>query len=75
MNLQFVLEAVTSTPLDVLIHDFTAPLGMNDTWFNSGNEDLTPDVYARVAATEFQIGALGPLEPQRPQPVRGTVRL
>jgi hypothetical protein len=35
MNLQFVLEAVTGTLLDQLIHDkFTGPLGMKDSWFN-----------------------------------------
>ncbi|KAF9003435.1 beta-lactamase/transpeptidase-like protein [Cyathus striatus] len=70
MSLQLVLEAVTSTPLDALVHDyFTLPLGMKDTYFNRGNKDMTE----RVAVTEFQIAALGPEEPQRPQPVWGTV--
>jgi len=74
MSLQFVLEAVTSLPLDKLIHDrFTAPLGMRDTWYNRGNVKLDDRLLRRVAATEYQIAALGEGEPQRPQPVWGTV--
>ncbi|KIJ53820.1 hypothetical protein M422DRAFT_42868 [Sphaerobolus stellatus SS14] len=75
MTLQFVLEKVTGLPLDKLIHDdFTAPLGMVDTWFNRGNVDIKdPVLKARIAAEEYQIGALGPSEPARPQPVWGTV--
>ncbi|KAF9457910.1 putative beta-lactamase [Collybia nuda] len=74
MSLQLVLEAVTSTPLDVLIRDeFTTPLGMYDTFFNRGNVALAPELLARVASTEFQIAVLGPTEPQRPQPVWGNV--
>ncbi|RDB30558.1 hypothetical protein Hypma_007144 [Hypsizygus marmoreus] len=74
MTVQFVLEAVTSLPLDQLIHDeFTAPLGMLDTWFNRGNKPLSKAQLERVAATEYQIGALGPGEPEREQPVWGTV--
>lgn len=74
MTLQFVLEAVTGRALDVLIRDgFTAPLGMNDTWFNRRNRDLGTAALQRIAATEYQIGALGPEEPQRTQPVWGTV--
>lgn len=76
MNLQFLLEAVTNVTLDKLIHDeFTAPLGMVDTWYNRGDlegPDQVPD-YARVATTEFQTALLGSGEPMRPQPVRGTV--
>lgn len=80
MTLQFVLEQVTSLPLDTLIHDqFTAPLGMVDTFFNRGNLDdpdgvnAPVDAYSRIAVTEFQIAALGPREPARPQPVRAQV--
>ncbi|TFK41654.1 putative beta-lactamase, partial [Crucibulum laeve] len=70
MSLQFVLEAVTSLPLDTLIHnEFTGPLGMVDTYFNRGNLPRKD----RIAAEEFQIGALGSTEPARPQPVWGTV--
>jgi CubicO group peptidase (beta-lactamase class C family) len=76
MNLQFVLEAVTGTLLDQLIHDkFTGPLGMKDSWFNRGNKALPQGLLKRVAATEFQIEVLGPTEPQRPQPVWGNVSI
>lgn len=74
MSLQFVLEQITAVPLDQLIHDrFTAPLGMLDTWYNRGNMKLDEGLLKRVAATEYQIAALGPQEPQREQPVWGTV--
>jgi len=74
MNLQIVLEQVTGTPLDQLLHDkFTGPLGMKDSWFNRGNKDLPKELHDRVAATEYQIEVLGPSEPQRPQPVWGKV--
>lgn len=74
MTLQLVLEAVTSTPLDILIRDhFTAPLGMHDTFFNRGNVALPTGILARTASTEFQIAVLGPTEPQRAQPVWGNV--
>ncbi|KAF5383292.1 hypothetical protein D9615_005025 [Tricholomella constricta] len=74
MALQFVLEEVTALPLDELIRDrFTAPLGMNDTWYNRGNEKLDEALLRRVAVTEYQIAALGAQEPQREQPVWGTV--
>ncbi|PFH47420.1 hypothetical protein AMATHDRAFT_6762 [Amanita thiersii Skay4041] len=70
MVLQFVLEAVTSRPLDQLLQeDFTGPLGMNDTFFNRGNADIRD----RIAPTEFEIEVQGPNEPDRPQPVWGTV--
>jgi CubicO group peptidase (beta-lactamase class C family) len=74
MNLQFVLEAVTGTPLDQLLQDkVTGPLGMKDTFFNRGNKVLSEKLMSRIAATEYQIEAVGPMEPQRPQPVWGTV--
>lgn len=70
MSLQFVLETVTGTPLDVLIQDdFTAPLGMVNSGFHRGNIDITRN----VAVTEYQVAVLGPTEPARPQPVWGTV--
>ncbi|KAG6909922.1 hypothetical protein DXG01_014442 [Tephrocybe rancida] len=74
MTMQFVLEKVTGLPLDILIEErFTGPLGMKDTWFNRGNRQLPPGLLERVAVTEYQIAALGDVEPQREQPVWGTV--
>ncbi|KAJ5808770.1 hypothetical protein N7474_010039 [Penicillium riverlandense] len=74
MNLRFVLERVTGMPIEDQIRSFTEPLGMASTFFNKGNigADDNP-YYSRMAPTEYQIEVLGPLEPQRPQPVRGTV--
>ncbi|KAF8635307.1 hypothetical protein AX17_003955 [Amanita inopinata Kibby_2008] len=70
MNLQFVLEAVTGITLDQLVHDdFTAPLGMNQSYFNRGNLFMQDG----IAPTEYQIEVLGPTEPNRPQPVWGQV--
>ncbi|KAK4501434.1 hypothetical protein PRZ48_007243 [Zasmidium cellare] len=74
MNLFLLLEKVTGKKLDVLVGDFTKPLGMASTFFNRGNVEgpaFTP--YRMMATQEFQIAVLGPSEPQRPQPVRGTV--
>lgn len=74
MTLMLVLERVTGRKLDALIGDFTRELGMRDTYFNRGNvEGPASPLYGRTAAQEFQIAVLGPGEPQRPQPVRGTV--
>lgn len=76
MSMMIVLETVTGRALDELIYDFTKQLGMSSTFFNRGNyEGLTHKTpfYNRTATQEFQIAVLGPLEPQRPQPVRGTV--
>ncbi|KAK0232449.1 putative beta-lactamase [Armillaria nabsnona] len=71
MTMQIVLEVVTGLTLDVLLErDFTGPLGMTDTFFNRGNLALDT---SRIAATEFQIAVQGADEPQRPQPVWGTV--
>lgn len=74
MSLALLLEEITHTPLDALIAEYTVPLGMKNTFFNRGNieGDAFPP-YPRMAAEEFQIEVLGPMEPQRPQPVRGTV--
>ncbi|KAF8067784.1 putative beta-lactamase [Lyophyllum atratum] len=74
MTMQFVLEKVTSLPLDTLIHErFTGPLGMKNTFYNRGNMDLPQQLLHRVAVTEFQTDVLGPTEPQRAQPIWGTV--
>lgn len=76
MSMMIVLETVTGRALDDLVYDFTKPLGMTSTFFNRGNiegrTNKTP-MYDLTATQEFQIAVLGPLEPQRPQPVRGTV--
>ncbi|ERT02520.1 hypothetical protein HMPREF1624_00819 [Sporothrix schenckii ATCC 58251] len=74
MNLMVVLETVTGRPLDALIGDYTRELGMASTFFNRGNrEGWSNPFYGRAATQEFQIAVLGAGEPQRPQPVRGTV--
>ncbi|KAJ5602050.1 hypothetical protein N7510_011584 [Penicillium lagena] len=74
MNLRFVLERVTGMPIEDQIRSFTEPLGMTSTFFNKGNVDAYDNpYYSRMAPTEYQIEVLGPSEPQRPQPVRGTV--
>lgn len=74
MTLFIVLETITGRQLDSLIYDFTAPLGMTSTFFNRGNvEGPAFPFYRRMATQEFQIAVLGDSEPQRPQPVRGTV--
>jgi CubicO group peptidase (beta-lactamase class C family) len=74
MTVMLVLETITGRPLDELISDFTVPLGMTSTFFNRGNiEGPANPFYYRTATQEFQIAVLGPGEPQRPQPVRGTV--
>lgn len=71
MMIQLVLEIVTGLTLGILLErDFTGPLGMTDTFFNRGN--LVLDT-SRIAATEFQIAVQGTSEPQRSQPVWGTV--
>ena len=75
MTLRYVLEKVTGISFDLLIYSFTIPLGMKSTFYNRGNleESINP-FYKRSAPTEFEIEVKGPSEPQRPQPVRGTVR-
>ena len=74
MTLRYVLEEVTGMSYDRLIYSYTMPLGMRSTFFNRGNvEGPSNPYYSRSAPTEFQIDVQGPLEPQRPQPVRGTV--
>lgn len=74
MTLRYLLERVTGTSHDMSIYSYTIPIGMKSTVFNRGNLEgpLNP-YYSRTAPTEFEIEAQGPEEPQRPQPVRGTV--
>lgn len=74
MNLRFMLEKITETPFEDLVHTWTQSLGMTSTFFNKGNigADSLP-YYSRMAPTEYQIEVLGSSEPKRPQPVRGTV--
>ncbi|KAM5342652.1 hypothetical protein ACJ41O_013618 [Fusarium nematophilum] len=74
MTLRYLLERVTGLNHELLVYSFTIPLGMRSTFYNRGNLEgpLNP-FYARTAPTEFEIEAQGPEEPQRPQPVRGTV--
>jgi CubicO group peptidase (beta-lactamase class C family) len=74
MTMMLVTEKVTGKPLDQVIHEYTSAMGMSDTFFNRGNiEGPTFPPYGRMAAQEFQADILGDVEPQRPQPVRGTV--
>ncbi|CZR53798.1 probable beta-lactamase [Phialocephala subalpina] len=74
MTLMLVVETITCQPLDALIYEFTIPLGMTSTFFNRGNiEGVAFPFYERMATQEFQIAVLGSEEPDRPQPVRGTV--
>lgn len=75
MNLGFVLETITGKTLDTLVREhLTEPLCMKDTFYNVDNVPSSElEKYDRMAATEFQIEVLGPNEPPRPQPVRGTV--
>ena len=74
LTLMLVLERVSGKRLDELVEEFTGELDMKDTLFNRGNvEGVGFPHYGRTAAEEFQIAVLGPEEPQRPQPVRGTV--
>ncbi|KAI0812893.1 putative beta-lactamase [Xylaria sp. FL0064] len=74
MTMMLVIEEATGKRLDDIIYEYTSAMGMTDTFFNRGNiEDPEFPFYSRMAAQEFQITVLGEEEPQRPQPVRGTV--
>lgn len=74
MTMMLVIEQVTGKHLDDVIYEYTSAMGMPDTFFNRGNvEGPKFPFYSRMAAQEFQIAVLGEQEPQRPQPVRGTV--
>ena len=47
---------------------------MHNTFYNRGNIEGTAfPPYPRMAAEEYQIEVMGPMEPKRPQPIRGTV--
>ncbi|EGX89755.1 beta-lactamase, putative [Cordyceps militaris CM01] len=74
MTLGLVVEAVTGQTLDAAISEYTAAMGLTDTYFNRGNvEGAASPHYARVAAQEFQQAVSSAYEPARPQPVRGSV--
>lgn len=74
MTMMLVIEQVTGKKLDDVVHEYTSLLGMEDTFFNRGNvEGSDFPFYNRMATQEFQEVVLGEEEPQRPQPVRGTV--
>ncbi|KAK0110135.1 hypothetical protein ONS95_002788 [Cadophora gregata] len=74
MTMAIVLKKITKLPIDAQIYEYTIPLGMTKTFFNRGNiEGRRFPFYQDIAPQEFQIDVLGPGEPQRPQPVRGTV--
>ncbi|KAI1183436.1 putative beta-lactamase [Nemania serpens] len=74
MTLMLVIEKVTHKRLDDVIYEYTSLMGMKDTFFNRGNiEGPKFPFYHRTATQEFQITILGDAEPQRPQPIRGTV--
>lgn len=74
MTLMLVLEEITSCKLETLVSEYTVPLGMRSTFFNRGNiEGPANHFYHSMATQEFQIATQGAGEPQRPQPVRGTV--
>lgn len=76
MSTQLLLEQVTSTPLDELLKQgLTGPLNMTSTFFNRGNVEYEANelIAKGTAVTEYQIEVLGDIEPQRRQPVWGTV--
>ncbi|KXN85565.1 UPF0214 protein YfeW [Leucoagaricus sp. SymC.cos] len=76
MSTQLLLEQVTSLPLDELLRrELTGPLNMRSTFYNRGNVQFPKDelVARGIVSTEYQIEVLGNAEPQRPQPVWGTV--
>ncbi|KAI3328155.1 putative beta-lactamase [Ustulina deusta] len=74
MTLMLVIEEVTGKRLDDVIYEYTSVMGLEDTFFNRGNiEGPEFPFYDRMATEEFQTTILGDEEPNRPQPVRGTV--
>lgn len=74
MTLMLVVEAVTGKKLDEVVHEYTSLIGMHDTFYNRGNvQGAAFPPYARMATQEFQNDVVQGYEPQRPQPVRGTV--
>ncbi|EKM75647.1 hypothetical protein AGABI1DRAFT_123068 [Agaricus bisporus var. burnettii JB137-S8] len=76
MVLQLLLEQVTGKALDDLLKDdLTGPLNMTSTFFNRRNVQLNKSelVERHIVSTEYQIEVLGDIEPDRLQPVWGTV--
>lgn len=75
MTLMLVVQEITGKQLDQLVAEgITTPLGMTSTFFNRNNfEGQKNPHYQRTAPTEFQIEVVGSGEPDRPQPVRGSV--
>ncbi|PHH86082.1 hypothetical protein CDD83_10776 [Cordyceps sp. RAO-2017] len=80
MTLMLVVEKVRGMGLDEAIGRYTVMLGMRNTYFNRANKEdgIKGDhgnfsIVDRVATQEFQLAAVGPASPRRPQPVRGTV--
>lgn len=74
--MQLLLEQVTSLPLDDLLQqELAGPLKMKSTFFNRGNIEFDRDelIGKKIVSTEYQIEVLGSVEPQRRQPVWGTV--
>ncbi|KAI0867377.1 putative beta-lactamase [Hypoxylon argillaceum] len=72
--MMLVIEEVAGKLLDDFIYEYTSMMGLDDTFFNRGNiEGPGFSFYDRMATEEFQVAVLGSAEPQRPQPVRGTV--
>jgi CubicO group peptidase (beta-lactamase class C family) len=78
MSLQLLLEQVTGKGLDDLLKEgLTGPLNMTSTYYNRGNVQLNQSelIETHVVSTEYQIEVLGAIEPDRPQPVWGTVSM
>lgn len=74
--MQLLLEEVTGLQLDDLLQkELAGPLNMTSTFFNRGNieYDRNTLINKRIASTEYQIEVLGSVEPQRRQPVWGSV--
>lgn len=74
MTLMLVVEAVTGMKHDDVVKEYTDEMGMADTFYNRGNvEGSKFQYYSRMATQEFQNNVVSGYEPERPQPVRGTV--
>lgn len=74
MTLMLVVEAVTGMKHDDAVKEYTDEMGMADTFYNRGNvEGSKFQYYSRMATQEFQNNVVSGYEPERPQPVRGTV--
>lgn len=73
MTMMLLIERVTGRPLDEVMAEVTALMGMTDTYYNRGNLEGGYRRYHRTAPTEFQRVVVGDDTPDRPQPVRGSV--